>query len=158
MRLVIIAVPIILSSLMTACASTPASAMTSTSAAPAGAGKKTWICPVCVTEFRGDGHIGYYGVYAVHFCSRVDAEQFTSLAYEKRSKLAAAQVLPQKKITNSTCPLTGEELTAAAMPVKYEGEIIGFASAADANQFMSLAPAKQKSVIDRWRQSTSQTT
>lgn len=157
MRLVIVALPIVLASLMSACATTSTTTTTSTSAAPAKSAKKYWTCPVCGMEFKGDGHVGYYGVYPVHFCSRVDAEQFTALPPDKRATLAAPQVLSQKKITNSTCPLTGETLTAAAAPVKYEGEIIGFASTADANQFMSLTKAKQQSTIDRWRQSTSQT-
>jgi len=149
MRPVIAALSIVVVSFFTSCAST------SPSTAPAKKGTKIWVCPVSGTEFQGDGHSGYYGLYEVHFCSRADAEQFASLPKEKRAKLAAAQVLPQKKITNSTCPLTGESLTAAAAPMKFEGEVIGFASEADANQFKSLPPAKQKSIIDRWRQQAS---
>lgn len=94
-------------------------------------------------------------MWEVHFCSRPDAEQFAVMPREKRAKLAAVQVLPQKKISNATCPITGQTLTAAAAPVTYEGVVIGFASVADANQFSSLPAAKKKSLIDQWRSSGS---
>jgi len=68
----------------------------------------------------------------------------------KRAKLCAPQVLEQKGITNATCPLTGERLTASAGPVKYEGQTIGFASLSDANQFKSLPKTQQKKTIDKW--------
>lgn len=135
--------------LITGCASNPSAA--TAAAAPAKAGRKTWVCPVCSQEFAGEGQVAYYGLYEVRCCSRADAEQLTALPASKRAQLATAQVLQQKKITNTTCPLTGETLTAAAAPATYETVVIGFASIADANQFKSLPKEKQKVIIDRWQ-------
>ncbi len=154
MRLPALAVVAATLSFLGACASTPPAGSSATSAAaPASAprGAKTWTCPISGTEFKGDGQVAYFGMWEVHCCTRADAEQFAAMPPEKRARLAAPQVLPQKKITNTTCPLTGDALTAAAAPVTYEGVVIGFASLADANQFRSLPPAKQKDVIDRWK-------
>lgn len=129
-------------------AGTPA-ASGATASAP---GRTVWICPISGQEVVGAGHVGYYGIYEVHFASRADAEQFASLPKEKRAALAAQQVLAQKKITNTTCPLTGNTLNAAAAPVVWEGVVIGFYSVADANQFKSLPPARQQKVIQAWKQ------
>lgn len=142
---------------VSACASNTSNTTSSATAAPARAGQKTWTCPVCGMDFQGNGQVGYFGQYELHFCGRPDAEQYAVLPKEKRAKIAAAQVLPQKQITNTICPLTGEALTAAAAPVTYDGAIIGFASVADANQFKSLPKAKQQSIIDQWKNQSAAT-
>jgi len=90
-------------------------------------------------------------MWKVHFENAENAAQFASLAPAKRAKLAAPQVLKAKGISNETCPLTGEPLTAAAAPVRYEGRVIGFASVADANQFNSLTKKKQAQMIEKWQ-------
>jgi hypothetical protein len=85
-------------------------------------------CPVCGEIVTTSRPSAMYGIYNVYCCSSSDAKQFASLSAKKRAELAAAQVLPQKRITNETCPLTGAKLTAAAAPVMYAGVIIGFAT------------------------------
>ncbi|MBL9149364.1 MAG: hypothetical protein JNM94_11780 [Phycisphaerae bacterium] len=111
------------------------------------------LCPITGEVVSTSSPNAWYGVFPVYCATVSDARQFTTLAKPQRAKLAAAQVLPQKRITNTTCPLTGEPLTAEAAPVLYEEVIIGFATVADANQFNSLAPAKKKKIIDEWRAS-----
>lgn len=147
---------------VSACASSSSSGSGSSAAAVSpgatSSGKKTWTCVLCGEEIAGAGQTGYYGAYELHFCSKGDAEQFVSLPRDKKAKLAAPQVLEAKKITNKSCPLTGEELTAAAAPVVYESQIIGFATVADANQFKSLPAAKQKDLIAKWRTQAGSTT
>ncbi|MFO0828002.1 MAG: hypothetical protein U0572_07605 [Phycisphaerales bacterium] len=110
-------------------------------------------CPISGQPVTTHSPNAMYGVFPVYCATLEDARQFAALPKAKRAELATAQVLPQKRITNATCPLTGERLTAAAAPVLYEGEIIGFASVADANQFMSLPAKKRKQCIDEWKAS-----
>ena len=74
---------------------------------------------------------------------------------EQRARLAAEQVLPQKGIANTTCPLTGEPLTANASAVAFEGTVVGFATPADAAQFRSLKPEKQSKLIADWKTESS---
>jgi hypothetical protein len=93
----------------------------------------------------------FFETYPVYCKGRENARQFASLSASQRARLAKDQVLPQKGISNATCPLTGETLNASAAPVVYEGEAIGFASLADANQFRSLRPEKKARTIERWR-------
>lgn len=109
------------------------------------------IDPISREPVAGEGFVGYYGMWKVHFESAENAAQFASLAPAKRAKLAAPQVLKAKGIPNETCPLTGEPLTAAAAPVRYEGQVIGFASVADANQFNALTKKKQAQIIGKWQ-------
>ncbi|MDZ4831512.1 MAG: hypothetical protein SGJ09_15095 [Phycisphaerae bacterium] len=113
------------------------------------------LCPISGEIVTIESPHAWYGVYPVYCSSVENARQFAALPKEKRAKLAVAQVLPQKRIKNSTCPLTGDTLTAAAAPVLYsdvnEEVIIGFASLADANQFTSLTPKKKKECIEAWR-------
>ena len=99
---------------------------------------------------------GYFNSTPVYFASASNATQYGSLPLKQRAKLAAPQVLAQKQITNTTCPFTGETLTANADAVKYDGEIYGFASAADANQFRALPKQQQAKVMAVWK--SSQTT
>ena len=108
-------------------------------------------CPISGEVVTTSSPCAMYGVYPVYCKTVEDARQFASLPKAKRAQLATEQVLAQKRITNTTCPLTGETLTAAAAPVLYDGTVIGFASVADANQFNSLPPAKKKACIDAWK-------
>jgi hypothetical protein len=109
------------------------------------------FCPVTgepVTEL--DEH-AFFETYPVYCKGRENARQFASLSATQRARLAKEQVLPQKGISNTSCPLTGETLTAAASPVVYEGQVVGFASLADANQFRSLNAEKKAKLIARWK-------
>lgn len=112
-----------------------------------------YIDPISGEPITGEGHIGYYGMWQVRFQNGDNAKQFASLPKAKRAKVATVQVLAQKGITNTTCPMTGATLDAAAAPVKYDGKIIGFATVADANQFRSLNKEKQAQMIEKWKQS-----
>lgn len=111
----------------------------------------TYIDPVTDEPVTGKGHIGYFGSYEVRFQNADNAKQWAALPRARRAVLAAPQVLAEKGITNRTCPLTGETLTAAAAPVRYEGKIIGFATTSDANQFRALKKEAQAKLIAQWR-------
>ena len=121
-----------------------------TSSATAMKGFK-YIDPVTDEPITGGGHIGYYGSYEVRFQNADNAKQWAALPRARRAVLAAPQVLAEKGITNRTCPLTGETLTAAAAPVRYEVKIIGFATVTDANQFRALKKEAQAKLIAQWR-------
>lgn len=134
------------------CQSSPADAAAPAQApVQASAATTETIDPISREPVTGEGFVGYYGMWKVHFESAENAAQFASLAPAKRARLAAPQVLKAKGIPNDTCPLTGEPLTAAAAPVRYEGQVIGFASVADANQFNSLTKKKQAQIIGKWQ-------
>lgn len=112
---------------------------------------ETMLCPISGEPVTTDSkYVAYYSVYPVYCASLSDSTQFGSMPISKRAKLCAPQVLEQKGITNDTCPLTGEKLTASAAPLKYEGKTIGFASLSDANQFKSLPKPQQKKIMDKW--------
>lgn len=112
---------------------------------------ETMLCPISGEPVTTDSkYVAYYSVYPVYCASLSDSTQFGSMPISKRAKLCAPQVLEQKGITNATCPLTGETLTASAAPVKYEGQTIGFATLSDANQFKSLPKPQQKKIMDKW--------
>lgn len=140
------------SALLVGCASNHTASAPSESASTAAPHAEV-LDPITREPIQGEGHAGYYGQWKVLFNSSADAVQYATLPRDKRAKLAAPQVLAAKQITNTTCPITGETLTAAAAPAKYEGEIIGFASVADANQFKSLAKNRQAKVIEKWKAS-----
>ncbi len=108
-------------------------------------------CPVTGKTVSGEGAVAYYGMYEVVCFDRAAANQFASMPVKKRAKLAGPQVLAAQGITNQTCPLTGRVLDGDAVTVKYEGTIYGFASLADANQFMALPKKKQASLIKDFR-------
>lgn len=111
----------------------------------------TMLCPISGEPVTTDSkYVAYFSVYPVYCASLSDSTQFGSMPISKRAKLCAPQVLEQKGITNDTCPLTGEKLTASAAPLKYEGKTIGFASLSDANQFKSLPKPQQKKIMDKW--------
>jgi len=132
--------------LATGCANTP-----TVDSQAKGATSGAMLCPISGEPVTTDSkYVAYFSVYPVYCASLSDSTQFGSMPISKRSKLCAPQVLEQKGITNTTCPLTGETLTASAGPVKYEGQTIGFASLSDANQFKSLPKAQQKKIIDKW--------
>lgn len=117
------------------------------------------VCPIDGTPVTDESiYKGYFNSTPVYFASASNATQYGTLPLKQRAKLAAPQVLAQKEITNSTCPLTGETLTANADAVKYDGEMYGFASAADANQFRALPKKQQAKVMAAWKsgQTTSQ--
>ncbi|MBL9120374.1 MAG: hypothetical protein JNL80_10725 [Phycisphaerae bacterium] len=132
---------------LTGCA---ADARTASPVAP-GAVAGSMLCPISGEPVSEASPNALYGIYPVYCSTIADAKQFASLSPSKRAAAAAEQVLPQKRIANRTCPLSGETLTAAAAPVTYEGVIIGFASVADANQFGSLAKGKKAEMIAAWR-------
>ena len=108
-------------------------------------------CPICGEPVTTSDPNAWYGVFPVYCHSINETRQFAALPKDQRAKLAAPQVLPQKRIANSICPLTDETLTAAATPVLYDETIIGFASLSDANQFNSLPAKKKKECIEAWR-------
>jgi len=106
--------------------------------------------PITKEPVVGSSHVGYYGQWQLRFISADTAAQFAALPRAKRNKLGAAQVLPQKGIRNSVCPLTGETLTAQAAPVTWDGKIIGFATGADANRFRLMNKDKQSKIMTTW--------
>lgn len=108
-------------------------------------------CPISGETVTVCDEAAYFESFPVYCKGRANARQFASLEAKQRARLASDQVLPQKGIANRTCPLTGDALTAAAAPVAYEGVVIGFASAADANQFRSLKAEKKARLIEAWR-------
>jgi len=112
-------------------------------------------CPVTGEIVTCDSAVAYFECYPVYCLDRASARQFASLEMKQRARLAAEQVLAQKGIRNTTCPITGDTLTAAGSPAIFEGEVIGFASAADANQFRSLPAEKRAKLIAQWRESES---
>lgn len=109
------------------------------------------ICPITGESVTELDEAAFFETYPVYCKGRDNARQFASLDAKQRARLAKDQVLPQKGIANATCPLTGESLTAAASPVVYEGEVVGFASLADANQFRSLNAEKKAKLIAKWK-------
>ena len=112
-------------------------------------------CPVTGEVVTCESAVAYFECYPVYCVDRASARQFASLEMKQRARLAAEQVLAQKGIRNTTCPITGDTLTAAGSPAIFEGEVIGFASAADANQFRSLPAEKRTKLIAQWRESES---
>jgi len=133
---------------MLGCANSP-SVPTQTVATPLAT---SLTCPISGESVSKETlYVAYFSVYPVYCASLSDSTQLGSMPIAKRAKLCAPQVLAQKQITNSTCPLTGSTLSASAIPVKYENQIVGFDTAADANQFKSLPKAQQKKIIDKWR-------
>jgi len=109
------------------------------------------VCPICGEPVTELDEAAYFESFPVYCKGRDNARQFASLELKQRARLGADQVLPQKGITNRTCPLTGEALDARAAAVTYEGVVIGFASAADANQFRSLKAERKAKVIEQWK-------
>lgn len=109
------------------------------------------LCPITGEPVTELDEAAFFETFPVYCKGRENARQFASLELKQRARLGRDQVLPQKGIANEVCPLTGERLTASAAPVVYEGEVIGFASAADANQFRSLTAARKAKLIAAWR-------
>lgn len=109
------------------------------------------LCPITGEVVTETDEFAFYETYPVYCKGRENARQFASLSAAQRARLGKDQVLPQKGISNTTCPLTGETLTAAASPVVYQGAVIGFASLADANQFRSLNAEKKAKLIEKWK-------
>lgn len=109
------------------------------------------FCPITGEVVTETDECAFFETYPVYCKGRENARQFASLDAKQRARLAKDQVLPQKGIANTTCPLTGEALTAAAAPVVFEGTVIGFATLADANQFRSLNPEKKGKLIAQWK-------
>lgn len=121
-----------------------------TNHAAAPSGTPAPVCPVTGKVVQGDGASAYYGVYEIVCFDREAANQFAALPPRKRAELAGPQVLARQGITNTTCPLTGKTLNAEAVAVKYDGTTYGFASLADANQFLSLPKKKQAQIIAKF--------
>jgi hypothetical protein len=111
------------------------------------------LCPIMGEPVGELDEVAYFESYPVYCKGRDSARQFASLEYSKRARYGADQVLPQKGISNLTCPITGEPLTASAAAVVYQGRTIGFASPADANQFRALKPERQERIISQWQES-----
>jgi hypothetical protein len=109
------------------------------------------LCPITGEPVTELDEVAYFESFPVYCKGRENARQFASLEFSKRARFGTEQVLPQKGISNTTCPITGETLTATAAAVVYQGRAIGFATPADANQFRSLKPERQAKVIDRWQ-------
>lgn len=133
--------------LIAGCATAPATDAPKVSASAAVA----MACPISGEPVTEDSlYVAYFSVYPVYCASLSDSTQLGSMPISKRAKLCAPQVLAQKQIHNSTCPLTGETLTASAAPIAYEDQVVGFATLSDANQFKSLPKAQQKKIMDKW--------
>lgn len=113
------------------------------------------LCPITGEEVTAESPQAWFNVYPVFCLTEADRKQFATLKPKARARAASEQVLPQKRITNATCPMSGETLDAAAVPILFEGEIYGFASLADANDFRALTakPEKQRKIIERWKAS-----
>ena len=109
------------------------------------------VCPVTGETVTTESEAAFFECYPVYCFDRASARQFASLEMKQRARLGAEQVLAQKGIANTTCPITDEALTAAASPAVFEGEVIGFASLADANQFRSLPIEKRAKLIAQWK-------
>lgn len=109
-------------------------------------------CPVTGEPVDCCSEAAYFESYPVRCHDRASARQFGSLGASQRARLASEQVLAQKGIANSLCPLTGEPLTAFASPALFEGEVVGFGSPALANQFRSLPEKSRAKVIAQWRE------
>lgn len=109
------------------------------------------VCPVTGETVTTESEAAFFECYPVYCFDRASARQFASLEAKQRARLGAEQVLAQKGIANTTCPITDEALTAAASPAVFEGEVIGFASLADANQFRSLPIEKRAKLIAQWK-------
>ena len=112
-------------------------------------------CPVSGEPVTMLDEAAFFESFPVFCKGRVNARQFASLEMKQRARLAAEQVLPQKGIANTTCPLTGEPLTANASAVAFEGTVVGFATPADAAQFRSLKPEKPSKLIADWKTESS---
>lgn len=108
-------------------------------------------CPITGESVTELDEVAFFECYAVHCKGRDSARQFAALEMKQRARLGAEQVLAQKGISNAICPLSGDTLTAAAAPVTYEGEVIGFSSPADANQFRALPREKQSKLVTQWK-------
>jgi hypothetical protein len=113
------------------------------------------LCPITGEEVTVKSPQAWFNVYPVHCLTEADRKQFATLKPTARARAASEQVLPQKRITNATCPMSGETLDAAAVPFLFEGQIYGFASIADANDFRALTakPEKQRKIIEEWKAS-----
>jgi hypothetical protein len=111
------------------------------------------LCPVSGEEVTAASPQAWFNVYPVYCRTDADRKQFAALKPGSRARAAAEQVLPQKRIANATCPMSDETLDAGAVPVLFEGEIYGFASRADANDFRALTakPEKQRKIIADWK-------
>jgi len=111
------------------------------------------LCPITGEEVTVADPQAWFNVYPVYCRTEADRKQFATLKPAARARAASDQVLPQKRITNATCPMSGETLDAAAVPILFEGEIYGFASLADANDFRALLakPEKQRKIISEWK-------
>jgi len=109
------------------------------------------VCPVTGEIVTTDSEAAFFECYPVYCFDRASARQFASLEMKQRARLGAEQVLAQKGIANTTCPITDEPLTAAASPAVFEGESIGFASLSDANQFRSLPIERRVKLIAQWK-------
>ncbi len=136
------------------CSTTPASTSTSANAAVLRVEPivlTELVCPVTGETVTIESEAAFFECYPVYCLDRASARQFASLEAKQRARLGAEQVLAQKGIANTTCPITDEALTAAASPAVFEGEVIGFASLADANQFRSLPIEKRARLIAQWK-------
>lgn len=109
-------------------------------------------CPVSGEPVTCCSEAAYFESFPVYCADRASARQFGSLDMRQRARLGAEQVLAQKGIANTICPITGEPLTAIAAPAIFEGEAIGFGSPALANQFRSLPEKSKVRVIAQWRE------
>jgi hypothetical protein len=63
------------------------------------------LCPISGEPVTIDDEAAYIESFVVYCKGRENARQFASLDAKQRGKLGAAQVLPQKGIANTTCPL-----------------------------------------------------
>lgn len=114
------------------------------------------LCPITGEEVTVESPQAWFNVYPVYCLTEADRKQFATLKPKARARAASEQVLPQKRITNATCPMSGETLDAAAVPILFDGQIYGFASLADANDFRALTakPEKQRKIITEWKASS----
>ena len=71
------------------------------------------LCPITGEEVTVKSPQAWFNVYPVYCLTEADRKQFATLKPTARARAASEQVLPQKRITNATCPIA--ELTARAV-------------------------------------------
>ncbi len=108
-------------------------------------------CPLTGTVLTTEEHVAYFDAYPVFFDSGESAARFGSLTTAQQALAATAQVLPKKGIPNRICPISGGQLTAAAVLVVHLDQRVGFADQSSAIRFLALRPEEQDALLARWR-------
>ncbi len=94
-------------------------------------------CPVSGGWLIPGAQAMQWGEYTIAVNNH-DVNQWHSLPEAQQAKLIAPDVLRERRVVNTHCPISGERLMADAPTAEYDGEIIGFASQIDKNQWGAL--------------------